>query len=372
MMRLRTVIGFLLLLLLLLSGCGSRHPEQAPQLNLFVHIPQPVLSRADVGMVSSESEAENVIHTLQIWVFLSEACAGHPAGYCLGYLAPEPQFLSLGDENRYALPLEQAVADAHPDVDVYVLANAAAAGVSGLDEGTSRTTLDGLVMDGDCFGLLGTTPARTSVPEEGLPFTGVGKGMKMKGSYPVLSLDVVTVRRAISKLRFVVCQLVDVEGPFNDCSITDVRIDGGIAGAEYLFNDSADPYKIVPNFYESSKLIFPALSSAAIAGNTAPDDYAFDNQSAAAYEALVLKGIEDGVLTSYGLGYLRETDRKLTGTVSYVLNGWPGSVNFEMRDPGDFARNHSWIVYLYFTRDAIRFTVSWTPWEEGHDFNLTD
>ena len=372
-MRFRQILVRLLLPLLLLSGCGTRTPERTPQLNLYLHIPQPALTRADEGMVPSETASEYAIHTLQIWVFLSEACAGHPAGYCLGYLTPEAQNVASGKESQYAIPLEGAVADAHPDVDVYVLANAAAIGATDLNGSTSRAVLENLVMDQSTFGLLGTTPVHTSVPEEGLPFSGVGKNMKMKGSYPVLSLDVVTVCRAVSKLRFVFSQLVDEEGPFSNCSITGVRVDGGkISGAEYLFNDSDNSYKIYPNYYESSSIQFPALAASGIAGNMKPEEYAFDGQSAREYEALIQGGIQAGVLSSYGLCYLRETDRKLSGRIDYQIEGIPGHVDFEMKDPGDFARNHSWIVYLYFTRDAIQFTVSWTLWEEGRDFVLTN
>jgi hypothetical protein len=119
-------------------------------------------------------------------------------------------------------------------------------------------------------------------------------------------------------------------------------------------------------------MTFPGLTADEIACSATPEDYAFDGQTALEYETLIRQGLAAGELTSCGLSYLRETDRQLTGTISYVLNGVPGTAEFSMKDPGDFARNHSWIVYLYFTSDAIQFTVSWTLWEEGHDFILTD
>ena len=373
MMRRLTLIGMLLLPLLMLAGCHGRNREGVPQLQVYIYIPQTALTRADEGSVPSERLAENKIETLQIWVFLHEESAGLPAGTCLGYLAPTHLTLSDGTLNQYGMPLNPAVADAHPDVDVYVLANAASAGHPFLNENTTRAALDALVMDGSVFGVSSNGPTCSSVPDGGLPFAGVGKGMHMRGSYPVLSLDVVTLKRAVSKLRFVFSQLVDDEEPLTDCAVTRILIDGSkIATAEYLFNDSDDPYKIVPNLYESASMTLPGLTAAQIASNTDPEKYAFEEQTAREYEALIQQGIADGELTSCGLSYLRETDRQLTGMVEYMLNGMPGYAHFTMKDPGDFARNHSWIVYFYFTRDAIRFTVSWTPWEEGHDFYLTD
>lgn len=375
MMRRVAHIGFWLLLpLLVVAGC-AREPlvDLVPHLSISLDIPRPALTRADEGRFPSETEAENAINTLQIWVFLSEAAAGFPAGTCIGYIAPDPLFLSDGSENQYALPLNPKIAEAHPDVDVYVLANAASAGHTELDGSTTRAALDALVMTGSFFGLSGNSPACTAVPEGGLPFAGVGKSLTMKGTYPVLSVDSVTLTRTVSKLRFVFSQLADEEGPFNDCSITGIQINGGaISRSEYLFNTSSDPYRIVPSLYESSAMVFPGLASNEIAGTVDPTLYAFQGQTALEYETLIQKGIADGNLTSWGLSYLRETDKQLSGTVSYMLNGFPGSASFTMKDPGDFARNHSWIVYLYFTRDAIQFTVTWTLWDEGHDFILTD
>ena len=51
--------------------------------------------------------------------------------------------------------------------------------------------------------------------------------------------------------------------------------------------------------------------------------------------------------------YLRESDKKLKGKIYYTIGnggeGWPKSTEFEMVAEGDFTRNHTWIVYGYFT-----------------------
>lgn len=375
MMKRAQHIGLLLLLpLLLATGCREDLLDQVPKLTVYLDIPRPALTRADEGLIPSEFAAENTINTLQIWVFLSEACGDFAAGTCIGYLSPDPLYMNDASNYRFAVPLNPIVADAHPNVDVFVLANAASAGYPDLGVQTQRVALNNLVMEGGFFGIDGNAPVCTEVPEGGLPFAGVGKGMKMKGTYPVLTLDTVTLTRTVSKLRFVFSQLKDVEGPVNECQVTGIQINGStISASEYLFNDSMASYKIAPNQYVASPMIFQGLTGEQIALSTAPEDYAFRmGQTATEYESLVLQGIEDGVLSSQGLCYLRESDKPLTGRIDYVMNGTVGHADFTMKDPGDFARNHSWIVYMYFTREAIRFTVTWTPWEEGNSFILTD
>lgn len=367
----------LALLLPLLAAAGCRRgddPETTEHvtLGISVYIPSQAQTRADEGSVASETAAEDAINDLRIWVFLSEACAGHPAGYCLGYLQPSPLSFASEFQSRYYLSLEKAVAKAKPHLDVYVLANAASAGCGSLDEDTTAAELDALVLQDGQFGIENGAPVQTGVPDGGFPFSGVGKNMEMSGKYPVLSVDVVTVRRVVSKLRFVFSQVVDDEGPFNDFAVTGIQVDGQkIAAQQYLFNDSANAWKIEPLAgYASSG--FSVALPATLASCRMPEKYAFSGQDAAVYQGLVNAGLEAGELSSGGVCYLRETDRKLSGTISYTIGGVPGSARFEMKNTGDFARNHTWIVYLYFTADAIEFSVSWSPWEEGHDYNLTD
>ena len=375
MPNLRLLTLALLLPLLAAAGCrrgDGPEPTEDTKLGISVYIPSPAQTRADEGSVASETAAEDAINDLQIWVFLSEACAGHPAGYCLGYIRPTPLSFASAFQSRYYLPLEKAVAKAKPHLDVYVLANAASAGYGSLDGTTTASELDALVLQDELFGIANGAPVQTSVPDGGFPFSGVGKHMTMNGNYPVMNVDVVTLRRAVSKLRFVFSQLVDDEGQFNEFAVTGISVDGQmIAAQQYLFNDSANAWKIEPLAgYTTSS--FSVALPATLAQCRMPEKYAFAGQEAAAYQDLIIEGLEAGELSSGGVCSLRETDRKLSGTISYTIGGVPGSARFEMKQTGDFARNHTWIVYLYFTADAIRFSVSWTLWEEGHDFNLTD
>ena len=70
--------------------------------------------------------------------------------------------------------------------------------------------------------------------------------------------------------------------------------------------------------------------------------------------------------------YLRESDKRLEGTISYsVDNVAQTPVTFKMKDNGDFLRNHSWIVYAYYEglSGMQVVVVDVTPWEEANDYN---
>ena len=53
-------------------------------------------------------------------------------------------------------------------------------------------------------------------------------------------------------------------------------------------------------------------------------------------------------MTVRGPIYLRESDKQLTGTITYTIGGEEKIANFAMQQAGDFSRNHTWIVYAYY------------------------
>ena len=88
MMRKLRTISVVLLLAAIALGCRRDDilDMDSPQLSVYIDIPQPVLTKADVGSVAAETAQEYSIQSMQIWVFLSQACGNYAAGYCLGYL----------------------------------------------------------------------------------------------------------------------------------------------------------------------------------------------------------------------------------------------------------------------------------------------
>ena len=393
-MKVLARILLLLTLAALAATACRRTLDEEPELILWLDIEAPAETKGGEGNVSAEG-SEDAIKDLRIWVFLHDAVdEDNPAGKLLGYInpissRPDPDNKNtISDpltqyENRYHIPLDRAVAQAKPKVDIYVIGNPASIGQGGLSESTTRATLDDLVMSGNCFGV-GTDgkPVCTAVPSDGLPYSGVAKGLSMTGSYPVMRVDVVTVRKAVSKFRFVFCQLRDEVGPMvKSLTVTGLTMNGeNISETEYLFNDSANPYKI--SGYRASAINFDPPTS--VRRYTAPEEYVFNPPAnlaereayARQYEALINDGINTKkVLTEAGRCYLRETDKKLTGQVSYSYQVGEATVNasadFEMHAPGDFVRGRSWIVYVFFVRESMQFSVSWTDWENGNEWSLT-
>lgn len=383
-MKVLARILLLLTVAALAATACRRTLDEEPELILWLDIEAPAETKRAEGSVPAEG-SEDAIKDLRIWVFLNEAVdESNPAGKLLGYVTPDSSADPLTQyENRYHIPLSRAVAEAKPKVDIYVIGNPASIGQGGLSESTTRATLDDLVMSGNCFGVgENGKPICTAVPSDGLPYSGVAKGLSMTGSYPVMRVDVVTVRKAVSKFRFVFCQLRDEVGPMvKSLTVTGLTVNGeNISETEYLFNDSANPYKI--SGYRASAINFDPPTS--VRRYTAPEEYVFNPPASLAereayarqYEALINNGINTKkVLTEAGRCYLRETDKKLTGQVSYSYQVGETTINasadFEMHSPGDFVRGRSWIVYVFFVRESMQFSVSWTGWENGKEWSLT-
>jgi hypothetical protein len=100
--------------------------------------------------------------------------------------------------------------------------------------------------------------------------------------------------------------------------------------------------------------------------------YQYETQKAQEYEDMINAAVTAGYLKQIGLTYLRESDKQLTGTITYTYseggNNHSESIDFSMAAPGDFLRNHSWIVYIYFMGAKIHVHVVthigmkvWTP-----------
>ncbi len=377
-MRLRFTFILTAFVLLVLSGCTKADaPSQQvddgmAELCVKLRIPNYNVTKA--GEEVSALEEEYTMKALHIYVYLSEDCGTYKDGYQLGFITPnQTQHMQTQYEDRYFLRIPKEIALAKPKVDVYVIGNRGALGINWWNM-PSRTQLDELVISGDYFGINTSTgiPLVSSldIGTNGLPFSAVGKDLPMEGDYPSLTTPTITLKRAVSKLRIVVSQLADAVGPVLSFTLDEIKIDGGaVASEEYLFNDSVNDYKI--KTYDDTGLVFPVPSYENVAQNPSPQDYAFQSgMSGQDYEDKVLEGIEEGVLTDIGPYYLREAGSALKGHIKYTMSGdEQKTVNFTMAD-GGFARNHSWIIYIYFLRDQMEFTVSWTDWEHGMDFTL--
>lgn len=353
----------LLLVLVLLTACKSSDEENRPEedcyLNIYVYAPdRPIVTRGDVGEITP-ADAESKVHNLQIWVFKS----GN--GALVGYLPATPTFLNEATgQEMYRMKVDKKFADAPEAVDVYVVANAASCGLTTLNEGTSRADLDAAnistIDNTDYFGT--STPVSSVDTDKGLPMSAVLKNQPIQGSYPALrigtqdQISVLQLTRAVSKLRFVLCQSNDNSGK-ELVRINSISLNGDqIPNSTWYIPREVNSYA---NNYSSSAIDYGSIEGTRIPKVADPLIYLYETQTAQKYEDKINEAVSAGYLLETGLTYLRESDRQLTGTIQYTETGSenPKTVEFSMAAPGDFLRNHSWIVYIFYMGSTIHVHV---------------
>ena len=354
----RWLSGMLMLLLLLFTACsksseGGDEPEpdkKKPVLKVYVFAPdRPVVTRADGGDVDATAE-ENEIHSLHVWVF--ENASGNP----VGHVALTNVALSEAG-SEVSMDISDDFAENKPKVDVYVAANVTSSnsGLS-LDAYTDRATLEGALIKSGYFGV---SPLITSVPGDGLPMSGVLKDQKVSGSSPVLrvgpesgGLSNVRLVRAVSKIRFVFSKSSKNEDAL---TVNSIKLDNDVLpNEEYLFLDGAYPtnrYKVkTTGDYVTQTELISNIDGTTIKVNDSPAAYSYDEATMTSqdYEDKINNGIKEEKLSELGHYYLRESDKKVTGKVTYTIGTTKKTVTFQTEAEGDFSRNHTWIVYGYF------------------------
>lgn len=365
------------LLLVLLTACAGSdtdtptppQPGQDPVLTFYVYAPErPLMTRTADDDVSA-LDAENAIHSLQIWVFESDTKR------LVGYLSPDT-YPTDEEGTKYQMSVSKSFANAatKPNVDVYVVANAAAAGLSSLGESTTRDELEDVVIGSDYFGV--GAPTSKITEGKGLPMSGVLRNQGIIGSNPVLSIGEgstmakVRLLRAVSKVRFVFCRKTGGE----TVSITGITINGNMIPAEeYVFLTDHD-YRI-GNSYEPLSATLLTKPTGDIKQYETPPDYVYNSQTSQDYENLIDNGVANSQLTQAGPYYFKETDKQVSGTITYrVGSANAQSVSFYMTADNinkRFVRNHSWIVYAYYNGPAGEPIISvWvdTNWQSGDYF----
>ena len=392
-----------LLLAILLVACSggsdsitevpTTSPDGPSVLNIYVYAPgQAVPTRGNTGQVDADPTAEDAIHTLQIWVYTTEATPKLVTYFKTNAFLQTP---TDNDTYKFELPIDDTFAstleNSRPTVDVYVLANVTSNNCGlNFDEHTAKTDLENAMLEGNYFGV--TTPV-TAVPFEGLPMSGKLTNQTVSGSKPVLTLGTsqnmakVKLARAVSKARFV----FSCSNDFDGLKITRVTFDESmIPTQEYLFLDQ--DYTVDGNYIKIGETYNAAVTSSLFSiDETAicadPAHYAWDRLrndktdcTAQDYEDLIADGltVHEGEsaprLTERRL-YLRESDKQLSGTIYYKVKekgaaayGDEQFITFKMVGPEDpwqpyFSRNHTWIIYAYLAWAKMRIVdVHFKDW----------
>lgn len=376
-------IATVLCLCLVSCSSGNDTPGGEPDPILTINILAPAeqegsLTRADVGTVPA-LENENRIYHIWVWAFLTGDTNGDNA-VPVGSLYQE-----LGGvlSTTCQMSISPDVVSGDKNLDIYVVANSEAIPSASYHMGHDVTlgTIKNLVFGKATNGTeqhddFGITTLQHTVPDgKGLPMSQYALGCEViKASK--LSKDVnITLRRAVSKLRFVFARSTGLPG----VQVTGFTLDGGLDGGlipnqEYVFpnnTDSRTPHIPADANYDATPLTFTqTLDTESILQHDNPKSLGWNGSETGEVYTNRLKEAF-GTYTSslyYGLTYLRETGKKLTGTIRYKLSDAADAteytVPFAMAAEGDFTRNHEYIVYAYFEKSGLNVTVSVTDWEK--------
>ena len=372
------------------------------ELTLYLQTSGAKQTRAYEGKVG-EQTGEDVIHSVKVWAFDNTTEA------FLGYT----DVIQTGNKVTLSIP-QTFVNSGHP-ADLYIIANPASVGITA--DGSTRTeeALEDLIIGGNSF----TPAAKTAaVPDAGLPMSRIVKGLEIEkddaGKVKEI-LEPIEITRAVSKIHFAFGMY---DGEFGE--IVGITFNGGqIAKSEYIFPvdpsvaanaaDYTDSYlgdlrsNIVAESYEADAITYGSADGTTLAVAKAdmpvtatddnPADYAWGNwiateehnaltaqQKAEQYYAdITTKPSTTKPFVTHTL-YLRESDKKLTGTIYYRYKMSDNtttpikSLTFEMdaeSEVQDFARNHVWIVYAYFEGGELYVNPTIADWIDAPVLNYT-
>ena len=395
------------ILMLLCTACGGSDSEPVGggvnnkptthQLQINIFTPEhPVVTRSEPVLVNSNAD-ENV-NSMDVWVFVSEATTHFTVGKVVGHLSLDIANPSSFVGGTYQMSVNEDFVNELPKVNVYVTANVKPSNTGiNLTASSSESAFENAILSGDYFGL--TPPLTTQVPSEGLPMSGLLKNQEINATRtPLLSVTTpVTVVRAVSKIRFIFSR--SDTGETDQLHINSITLDAGMIPAEeYLFLNGPYDYtnnrsNIKGSNYLDAQTLATGLESITIPTCTYPARYAYDPDDAEQlkgqdYEDLIDKGLTghytEGVyskgqpyeLVELSRFYLRESNQKLKGRIYYTIGnsgeGWPKYTEFEMYEGENFTRNHTWIVYGYFTgKETLTISsIDVTEWDQkntGHD-----
>ena len=369
-MRKKGFIWFLLLPVVALAACGCSTENQPsyPELSIAIEFPKNYVpqTRATVGEIPAEAD-ENAIKDLAIWVFYSSGEHAHEKVGSI-FVNETRDLPAAGSVRKYALQVDRSFLLERPEVDVFVLVNQASIG-SGLSENSSWEEVNNAIFGGEPY-FSPNTPV-SSVPAGGLPMSGVGKELTVGGEEPFLKVPTISLKRAVSKLRFVFSQMYTEGNTEEEYAIERVVLNGSqIPMFEYVFSTGAYHIPSDNNYVSSSMEIFWP-NDLELKSSEAPEIYSYAGQDGPSYEKLIKDGINGNHLSHLGTYYLRESDKLLSGTVYYSItkdgDTVHKSLDFTMAHAGDFARNHTWTVYGYFISNrTLQLAVSTQPWDKNN------
>ena len=356
--------------------------KKPSQLEIRVYMPKRTeVTRAE--KIDPEAD-ETAVYSLDIWVF------EHDSGVLAGHLSPVVSESFEG--GTYQMTVNDDFAKRKPNVDVFAMVNVHPnnTGINWPSPITRADLTNAVIQHvDDTHDYFGFNNAITAPPAEGLPMSGALYNTAVVGSQPVLRVETkVTVVRAVSKIRFVFSRTEQKTefGENQELKIVSITINNDkIPKAEYLF--LANDYN-TENLSENCHVVTTGESSyesgtddngrgiallteyaSRIPEYANPSEYSYTGEvTGQEYENLINSGIEANPphLAEVGKFYLRESDKQVTGRIHYTIGNdqTVKSSTFSMARAGDFSRNHTWIVYGYFSGKELLSisSVNVLPW----------
>ena len=350
------------------DGDGIFEGDTVP-MTLYLQASGAHQTRAYIEELAAE-ETESNINTAQVWFFDGET----PISY------------ATSNSNKVTINVPQAAIN-KGTVDAYIIANAGGALSATLGENSTLAEIQAATLAATQFGT--ATPV-TDVPDAGLPMSRIVKGLELtQGGEVKPNLGEIEITRAVSKIIFAFGMY---DGDLGD--IIGISLDGG------QIADYTTPYlgdlksNITAGSYEAAELIFgaktgttPLVANADIFTTTTndnPSNYTWvnwitksdiaplsDKEKARQYYIAITP------FTTHKV-YLRESDKKLKGTIYYRLSSDATAevktATFEMDTEStvqDFARNHVWIVYSYFEGGKLYVKPTVADWIDADELKYT-
>lgn len=368
-----------LLLTLILTSCMSdgytdtAAGKSDTYINLNVSTPTaqakanaPAGSTAGTSGTLKENETspdptdEEKIYSIRVWAFKSG-----PDEYAMpiGFKAVT-DLSATGSYNVSMKLLRKAAGNLEKDnIDLYILLNAESIRV--LDGNNCNTMTRKALKDATFNSNFGIntddgSPEATTVPAKGLPISRVITNINVKDNIADNAADAATkpvsvpLVRAVSKLHFFFTRkdVKDTEG----VEVTNIEVNEGIVPTQSSVFPTAttDANKETEGLtgdlttlsYLNKKMTFGSVATKDIGPVSDPTWYIRKSDQTAEDYITQLRG----VTRECHLSYLRETDKKLTGTIYYKLNksGTEKQATFSISNA---YRNHEMVVYGYFLGD---------------------
>lgn len=324
-------------------------------------------------------DTEEKITSIRVWAFKSgpNKATATPIGF------KSETNLSVKGSHNVSMMITRKNAETLGKIDLYILLNAESEGV--LDDKDcikmTREKLEALVIKNQ-FGIAKGTAQTTEVPQAGLPISRVIKDLDVTNNIKDNATEAaqhsihIPLIRAVSKLHFFFTRknVKATEG----VEVTMIEVDKNVIPTQSSVFPTAttDAQKetegLIGNLnsltYLNEKMTFGSVATVDIKPVADPTWYIRKSDQTAEDYITQLRG----VTRECHLSYLRETDKKLTGTIYYKLNK-SGAVKQTPFSIPKAYRNHEMVVYGYFLGEKSTLTLKYyvADWNVKDATNIT-